>query len=124
MLEFVRAAQAGPRDHPRAVSRAPVTALSQRKGAGRKKIHQSHGLVEQAPSAHFCSSLLAMNPYSSTDSTPDTLMELELRVARRADELTRTSSMEAPLSLECWLRAEAEIFSGVADGPFPVEATD
>ena len=38
------------------------------------------------------------------------LFELELRVARRADELVKTALSIPGRSLECWLRAEREVF--------------
>jgi hypothetical protein len=37
------------------------------------------------------------------------LDDLELRVARRADELMREGVSPTELKLECWLRAEQEI---------------
>lgn len=52
-----------------------------------------------------------MSPQTYTPPPSDTLLELELRVARRADELARLPADEKPLNLECWLQAEAEIFS-------------
>lgn len=45
----------------------------------------------------------------------DELLTLELRIARRADELARGPAGRAPSQLECWLEAEAEVFRGVAD---------
>ena len=39
----------------------------------------------------------------------DLLFELQLRVARRADELARRQSAGTSLNLHCWLLAEAEI---------------
>jgi hypothetical protein len=39
----------------------------------------------------------------------DPLFEVELRVARRADELARTQG-PGTASPECWLRAEREVF--------------
>lgn len=52
-----------------------------------------------------------MSTHTLTPPPADTLLELELRVARRADELARLPSDEKPLNLECWLRAEAEVLS-------------
>jgi hypothetical protein len=39
------------------------------------------------------------------------LYELELRVARRADELVETARSIPSRSLECWLRAEREVLA-------------
>lgn len=52
-------------------------------------------------------------PHSSVDASYDALLDLQLRVARRADELTKAPANAAPLQLECWLQAEAEIFSSL-----------
>lgn len=38
------------------------------------------------------------------------MLDLELRVARRADELARTQQGRSGLNLHCWLVAEAEVF--------------
>jgi hypothetical protein len=40
----------------------------------------------------------------------DELSRLQLRVALRADELVRESSVITPLNLHCWFMAESEIF--------------
>lgn len=48
---------------------------------------------------------------SSEDPGYDALLDLQLRVARRADELAKAPANDAPLPLECWLQAEAEIFA-------------
>jgi hypothetical protein len=42
----------------------------------------------------------------------DALSQLQLRVARRADELVRDSKVATPLNLHCWLVAESELFGG------------
>jgi hypothetical protein len=50
--------------------------------------------------------------------TPDALTEIELRVARRADELARERETHTPLDLDCWLLAEAEVmrtFSAIVE---------
>jgi len=39
----------------------------------------------------------------------DKLIELQLRVARRADEITREKRSSPGLNRHCWLLAEAEI---------------
>lgn len=47
---------------------------------------------------------------SPTSTAPaDTLLELELRIARRADELTREKMATGTLNLQCWLVAEYEV---------------
>ena len=45
----------------------------------------------------------------------DALTEIELRVARRADELARERETHTPLDLDCWLLAEAEILRTLAE---------
>lgn len=40
----------------------------------------------------------------------DALTELQLRVARRADELAASQGWRTQLNLACWLQAEQEIF--------------
>lgn len=40
----------------------------------------------------------------------DPLLDLELRVARRADELARDLPQATQLNLHCWLCAEREVF--------------
>lgn len=54
---------------------------------------------------------------SSEDTGYDALLDLQLRVARRADELTKTPENNNPLQLECWLQAEAEIFAEFSPPP-------
>jgi hypothetical protein len=39
----------------------------------------------------------------------DPLLDLEMRVARRADELARAHAAQTSLNLHCWLVAEAEV---------------
>jgi hypothetical protein len=41
----------------------------------------------------------------------DELGLLQLRVARRADELVRDSKVATPLNLHCWLIAEGELIN-------------
>jgi hypothetical protein len=41
----------------------------------------------------------------------DAFTQLQLRVARRADELARDTSILTPLNLHCWLMAESELMS-------------
>jgi hypothetical protein len=50
-----------------------------------------------------------MNPTPCASSTPDPLLELELRIARRADELTLAQGIANSLNLHCWLVAEYEV---------------
>lgn len=47
--------------------------------------------------------------------TADALFELQLRVARRADELARTGDPEAENSLVFWFKAEQEILAPYAE---------
>jgi len=42
----------------------------------------------------------------------DALSQLQLRVARRADELVRDSKVATPLNLHCWFAAESELIEG------------
>jgi hypothetical protein len=58
----------------------------------------------------FC--LTGMNPVDESGGE-DGLLTLQLRVARRADELTRTRVGTPGLNLHCWLLAEREILSGM-----------
>lgn len=46
---------------------------------------------------------------SNDQSTHDALVELELAVARRADELAGSGLCRTSLNLHCWLEAEQEI---------------
>jgi hypothetical protein len=46
------------------------------------------------------------------DLSSDALSQLQLRVARRADELARDSKIATPLNLHCWLMAESELIHG------------
>ena len=43
---------------------------------------------------------------------PDSLLALQMQVARRADTLKQQSGPRAGLDLQCWSRAEAEVFGG------------
>jgi hypothetical protein len=49
----------------------------------------------------------------------DALSQLQLRVARRADELVRDSKVTTPLNLHCWLMAESELIDGAGPGNVP-----
>jgi hypothetical protein len=49
-----------------------------------------------------------MNLASSIDFVIDELFELQLRIARRADDIARSRSVRSSLNLECWLLAEQE----------------
>jgi hypothetical protein len=53
------------------------------------------------------------------ESSSDALSQLQLRVARRADELVRGSKIGAPLNLHCWLTAESELIDGAGRGDDP-----
>jgi hypothetical protein len=46
------------------------------------------------------------------DFPSDALSQLQLRVARRADELARDSKVATSLNLHCWLAAESELIEG------------
>lgn len=47
-----------------------------------------------------------------TDTLPDALLELELAVARRADELARLGSERTPAEdVSCWMRAERDVLA-------------
>jgi hypothetical protein len=48
----------------------------------------------------------------------DPLTEIELRIARRADELARECEVHTSMDLQCWLRAEAEILRSSKDVSF------
>lgn len=50
-----------------------------------------------------------MHPEPLPVTADDTLTELELLVARRADELTRERRTSDSLNLHCWLVAEYEV---------------
>jgi hypothetical protein len=50
-----------------------------------------------------------MNEQAPADSSSRELFELELRIARRADELAQTGGSRPRRDLEHWLRAEREI---------------
>lgn len=43
---------------------------------------------------------------------PDLLTDIQLRVARRADELARARRAHTSLDLDCWLIAETEVLRG------------
>ena len=51
----------------------------------------------------------------------DELVQFQLRVARRADELARNSRIVTPLNLHCWLMAELELMDrlGAQETPRP-----
>lgn len=56
-----------------------------------------------------------------TDDFPaDPLFELERKIARRADELSRKSGNDSDRALDCWLQAEREIWSSFAPSAEPV----
>jgi len=47
----------------------------------------------------------------AADTANHELFELQLRIARRADELAKTALLLRDHSLECWLRAERELLT-------------
>lgn len=49
------------------------------------------------------------NPPQAAPAPMDALLELQLCVARRADELSREQRITGPLNLRCWLTAEYEV---------------
>lgn len=53
-----------------------------------------------------------MTETRSKTETPDYLLALQLRVARRADELAQERQAPPGLNLHCWLLAEREVLSG------------
>lgn len=59
---------------------------------------------------------MAVSVASSPEASLETegLFDLQLRVARKADELARNGSNRGGLSLHCWLLAEAEIIGRAA----------
>jgi hypothetical protein len=52
----------------------------------------------------------------------DALSHLQLRVARRADELVRESKVATPMNLHCWLMAESEMIDSAGKGDDPPAA--
>jgi|HubBroStandDraft_1064217.scaffolds.fasta_scaffold1084790_1 hypothetical protein len=59
-------------------------------------------------------SLDLINSIDPLDLATKALFELQLRVARRADELAQAGSSKSSLNLHCWLLAEAEVFHAEA----------
>lgn len=63
-------------------------------------------------------SIADLTPWPSIPAIPadrparsalDVLEEIELRVARRADEIARGRQTHSAIDLDCWLLAEAEV---------------
>jgi len=52
-----------------------------------------------------------MNAIEPLGPATNALFELQLRVARRADELAQADGSKTLLNLHCWLVAEAEILN-------------
>jgi hypothetical protein len=52
----------------------------------------------------------------NTELPFDALSQLQLRVARRADELARDSKFVTPLNHLCWFMAESEFIDGTGAG--------
>jgi hypothetical protein len=49
-------------------------------------------------------------PFTPPDERPDdTLLDLQLRIARRADEIARSQKSPSSESSHCWLLAESEV---------------
>ena len=62
------------------------------------------------------------NQAMATESSDDfqaALLDLQLQVARRADELARTHPGPGSLKLHCWLLAEEELLHHKAGVPLP-----
>ena len=59
-----------------------------------------------------------MHPEPSTSPAPDDLLDVELQIARRADQLAMelTAPGDGASQLYCWLRAEREVFGGELQG--------
>jgi hypothetical protein len=54
----------------------------------------------------------------------DVLFNLELTIARRADELVRTHGRQGGLNLDCWCLAEREILGTRNMDPAPVPPSE
>lgn len=68
---------------------------------------------------------MGLDHASSTPPPPltdpdDDLFSLQLRVARKADELARVRRTGSGLNLHCWLLAEAELLGAPVGGPLTV----
>lgn len=50
-----------------------------------------------------------------SDAFSNELTSLQLRVARRADELARLQRYPTPLNIHCWLQAEVEMWPVAAN---------
>ena len=68
----------------------------------------------------------ASGPRCETDATrpadaaDQVFFNLQLRIARRADELAKTAVLLRNQSLACWLRAEREVMAeALGPGPTP-----
>lgn len=59
--------------------------------------------------ASFPSARSISEPHETQQSAEDSLVDLQLRIARRADELAAATHGRTPLNLLCWLQAEEEI---------------
>lgn len=55
--------------------------------------------------------MITCSPEATIPSEP--LAELELQIARRADELAATRVARSSLNLVCWLQAEQEIWEPI-----------
>jgi len=52
-----------------------------------------------------------MNPTPPDVSSEDIFLQLQLRIARRADEIARDRELENRASSHCWLLAETEVLA-------------
>jgi len=52
-----------------------------------------------------------MNPTPPDTGSDDALLQLQLRIARRADEIAREKNFEKQASSHCWLLAESEVLA-------------
>ncbi len=61
---------------------------------------------------HYCFGSLMSSPSLTLPFEPalDELTQMQLRVARRADEIATQSDRATPLNIHCWLLAEAELW--------------
>lgn len=61
----------------------------------------------------FCREMVPeSSTFSGRDVRPDKLFELQLAIARKADQLTLARASGPGLNLHCWLLAEAELLGG------------
>jgi hypothetical protein len=63
-----------------------------------------------------------MDRATSLETGYETLMELQMQVARRADELALQRPKGNSLNLHCWLLAEMEVLGQAFVGKIPLRA--